>query len=58
MVWELFSALRDHSLVLGMWASYSMAAYFYALIHAKGSVTLLLQLGRKEHVHAPTRDED
>ena len=29
-----------------------------ALIHAKGSVTLLLQLGRKAHVHAPTRDED
>ena len=29
-----------------------------ALIHAKGSVTLLLQLGRKEHLHAPTRDED
>ena len=28
------------------------------LIHAKGSVTLLLQLGRIEHVHAPTRDED
>ena len=28
------------------------------LIHAKGSVTLLLQLGRKVHVHAPTRDED
>ena len=28
------------------------------LIHAYGSVTLLLQLGRKEHVHAPTRDED
>ena len=27
------------------------------LIHAKGSVTLLLQLGRKAHVHAPTRDE-
>ena len=27
-------------------------------IHAKGSVTLLLQLGRKVHVHAPTRDED
>ena len=26
------------------------------LIHAKGSVTLLLQLGRKAHVHAPTRD--
>ena len=24
------------------------------LIHAKGSVTLLLQLGRKAHVHAPT----
>ena len=24
------------------------------LIHAKGSVTLLLQLGRKGHVHAPT----
>ena len=23
------------------------------LIHAKGSVTLLLQLGRKAHVHAP-----
>ena len=30
----------------------------YHLMHAKGSVTLLLQLGRKAHVHAPTRDED
>ena len=29
-----------------------------AVIHAKGSATLLLQLGRKAHVHAPTRDED
>ena len=28
------------------------------LIHAKGSVTVLLQLGRKANVHAPTRDED
>ena len=28
------------------------------LIPAKGSMTLLLQLGRKSHVHAPTRDED
>ena len=28
------------------------------LIHAKGSVTLLLQLGREAHVHAPIRDED
>ena len=28
------------------------------LIHGKGSVKLLLQLGRKAHVHAPTRDED
>ena len=28
------------------------------LIHAKGSATLLLQLGRKAHVHSPTRDED
>ena len=28
------------------------------LIHAKGSVTLLLQLKRKPHVHASTRDED
>ena len=28
------------------------------LIHAKGIPTLLLQLGRKAHVHAPTRDED
>ena len=28
------------------------------LIHEKGSVTLLLHLGRKAHVHAPTRDED
>ena len=28
------------------------------LIHAKGSVTLLLQLGWKVHVHALTRDED
>ena len=29
-----------------------------SLIHVKGSVTLLLQLERKAHVHAPTRDED
>ena len=28
------------------------------LIHVKGNVKLLLQLGRKAHVHAPTRDED
>ena len=28
------------------------------LIHAYGSVKLLLQLGRKAHVHAPTRDKD
>ena len=28
------------------------------LIHAKGSATLLLQLGRKAHVQAPTRAED
>ena len=28
------------------------------LIQAKGSATLLLQLGRKAHVHAPTRDKD
>ena len=28
------------------------------LIHAKVSATLLLQLGRKAHVQAPTRDED
>ena len=28
------------------------------LIHAMGSMTLLLQHGRKAHVHAPTRDED
>ena len=28
------------------------------LIQAKGCVTLLLQLGRKAHVHAPTREED
>ena len=28
------------------------------LIHAKGSVTVLLQLGRKAHVHAPSRVED
>ena len=27
------------------------------LIHAKGSATLLLQLGRNSHVHAPSRDE-
>ena len=27
-------------------------------IHAKGSATLLLELGRKAHVHAPTRVED
>ena len=28
------------------------------LTHPYGSVTLLLQLGRKAHVHAPTGDED
>ena len=28
------------------------------LIHSKGSVTLLLQLGRKAQVHAPIRAED
>ena len=28
------------------------------LIYSKGSMRLLLQLGRKAHVHAPTRDED
>ena len=28
------------------------------LIHAMGSVTLLLQLERKAHVHGPTRDEN
>ena len=28
------------------------------LIHAKETVTRLLQLGRKAHVHASTRDED
>ena len=28
------------------------------LIHVKGSVTLLLELGSKAYVHAPTRDED
>ena len=28
------------------------------LIHAKGSLILLLQLGRKAHVHAPSREED
>ena len=28
------------------------------LINAKGSATQLLQLGRKAHEHAPTRDED
>ena len=28
------------------------------LIHAKGSATVLLQLRRKAHVHAPTRDEN
>ena len=29
-----------------------------SLIHTKGSMTLLLQLGRKAHVPAPTGDED
>ena len=28
------------------------------LILAKGRVTLLIQLGRKAHMHAPTRDKD
>ena len=28
------------------------------MIHVKESVTLLLQLGRKAQVHAPTLDED
>ena len=27
-------------------------------IHVKGSVTLLLELERKAHLQAPTRDED
>ena len=30
----------------------------YTLIQAKGSVTLLLQLGRKSHEHDRTREED
>ena len=30
----------------------------HPLIHANGSGTLLEQLGRKAHVHAPTRNED
>ena len=29
-----------------------------SLIHSTGSMTLLPHLGRKAHVHAPTRDED
>ena len=29
----------------------------YPVIHPKASATLLLQLGRKSNVHAPTRDE-
>ena len=29
-----------------------------SLIHAKGSVTLLLQFGKKAHVHDLTRDDD
>ena len=28
------------------------------LVQAKGNLTLLLQLGRKTHVHAPTGDEE
>ena len=28
------------------------------MIHVYGSMKLLLQLGRKAHVHAPTREED
>ena len=28
------------------------------LMSSKGSVTLLLELGRKAHVHVPTRDKD
>ena len=28
------------------------------LFHAKGSVTMLLELGRKAHVHTQTRDQD
>ena len=30
----------------------------YPLNYVKGSLTLLLQLGTKAHMHAPTRDED
>ena len=30
----------------------------YPLNHVKGSLTLLLELGTKAHMHAPTRDED
>ena len=29
----------------------------YPLIHAKGNLTLLLQLVRNSHMHTPTRDE-
>ena len=29
----------------------------YPLIHAKGNLTLLLQIVRNSHMHAPTRDE-
>ena len=29
-----------------------------SMSHANGSGTLLLQLGRKAHVHSPSRDED
>ena len=28
------------------------------LIHGKGSMTLLLELRRKVHMHSPTRDEE
>ena len=30
----------------------------YPLIHAKGNQTLLLQIVRNSHMHAPTLDED
>ena len=37
---------------------WNKSVYWDPLIDSTGNMTLLLQLGRKAHVHAPTRDED
>ena len=46
-----------HHTVSAVFVDGTYQLVFGPLIHAKRSVTLLLQLGRKSHVNAPTHDE-